>query len=141
MAEHLIILSNEKEELLSLWNQYHDEYSNIVNDYWQLIDEKKRLKLRLEQTIKRSDIRHEFPDIPFLRASSEAEAICQLVKMSGSDVRFLKNKILALTENESSIFHRLRKANRYSRLQIQRAGKPKTYISYGGGDIISNGEA
>ena len=131
MAAHLVYLEDYKEELLALWDQYHDEYCDIIGEYWSRIEEKKKKKLRLDVTITRSEIRHEFPQIPFLRAEDEVEAIYQLSRMSKSDVRYLTNNIRALVENESSIFNRLKKEIRCFNLQLKRAEKPKTY-AFGG---------
>lgn len=114
-------------ELLALWDQYHEEYCGIVAKYWSLIEEKKRLRLRLDIVISKNEIRDEFPEIAFLRAKSKEDAIYQLDKMSENDVRYLTNIIKSLVNNESSIFNRLKKAIRNSDIQIKRAKKPKTY--------------
>ena len=53
------------ERTMNLWERYGEEYRTILKDYYNLLEEKRRLNIRPLDKIKESTIR-EFPVISFL---------------------------------------------------------------------------
>lgn len=100
MQAHYGVRKALESEVLGLYDVYSEKYQTNVETYLKLFDERKRLKIPSRRGDKLSEAKlREYPEIPFLNASSRRAAEQMLPEMSDAQIRALIGTIGDLPTN------------------------------------------
>lgn len=105
-------------ELLRLWEKYHEDYVETRPEYDELIARKKKLGLRLDE-LNKVELRERWPNINFLRIKLKESAIDNIQLMSQNEIKSLISLIKREIEDNYSFYQKMRKTLRNYRNQIR----------------------